>query len=51
MCCCGGIDRSCPGFYLTEEEIKAFIAKVKMATKYLFTILTKNNKHLKIQQN
>lgn len=41
MCSCG-IDRACPGFYLTEEDIKKFIEKVKGAIRCLFRFMSDN---------
>jgi hypothetical protein len=34
MCLCG-TSRACPEFSFTEEDIKKFVAKVKIATKRL----------------
>lgn len=35
MCNCG-MSRAYPEFYLTEEDIKKFVSKLKAATKRLF---------------
>jgi hypothetical protein len=36
MCFCG-TSRACPEFSFTEEDIKQFVAKLKIATKRLVT--------------
>ena len=42
MCYCG-MSRAYPEFYFTEEDIKKFVCKLKIATKRLFAYAAPGN--------